>query len=134
MFDDALSITAERWIAAAATERKPDAASWHAAQAPLTHDHVAHETVIAAGTFGERTVAREIACSLDEIRDEISLDGPVAGGNQVDRRHRSIGLARRTIDECVVDDATMVRKAALIAIDFQVGIEVGDPVVLDDDV
>jgi hypothetical protein len=129
LLDDALTVAAIRLAAAAAAEGQADPAARIPLQALLAQHHVLLEQGARTGALGEHAVADTVALKLDEVRDQIAPDDPVAGRHHVDRRHRFRRRARRAVGDRVPFDQAVVGKAPVLAVDLEVGVEIADPVV-----
>ncbi|EEF24968.1 conserved hypothetical protein, partial [Ricinus communis] len=129
LLGDAAAVAALRPGGTAAAEGQADALARLALQLLFAQHRIVLERGAGAGAFRECAVTGAVAPGLDEVRDQVAADGPAAGRDQVDRRHRPGGVARRAVGERVVVDQAAVGKAAAAAVDLQVGVEVADGVV-----
>ena len=131
---DAFAVAAVRFAGGAAAQRQADALARLPEQAHLAQHRVLFEQVIAAAALGEGTVADPVAAAFDKVGDQVAPDAPAARRHQVDRRHRVGHRAHAVVAQRIALYPAVVGKAALVAVDLEVGVEVHDDIVERDEV
>ena len=122
-------VSAQPGVCAAATKRNPDPNAGARYVVGRADHEVALDAAAFAGAFHENAERHHVAVALGKVAHQVVLHAPVVGAHEVKRHHRFQCFAGSRVGQRVVGQQPVVGPVSVVAVDLDVGVEVGDAVV-----